>query len=343
MAGMGAQRVVGRQRKKRQERGKDIGLLSPPFAIGYRSIILRMTSITFGWTGIMGHIMVETLKHLLLLGLSLQMATAGFVHCPSENEPDVACCFFCLLELEGWEPDDDPWTEHSKRSPNCGYLTLKKDVIELTVADYYQMEKERLKVYLRKVCHRMMGDFRDGVDHMIESLKSQLDTIYHGPPTLDVFCAPFERDPHLSLHSAHCGVPKPSNFHNAVGVREGEGAGCSSKFRASPFRGAPPLNLSPYPYGAHRGAIVNEFFDNELCPTSQSLGLQSVQAHISHAAHLRGDQVRGSEGVKGHVQGQLIAGRLKKWMALRPCWEAPSCGSGVMVRREVVSMVARVG
>lgn len=40
--------------------------------------------------------------------LSLQMAKAGFVHCPSENEPDVACCFFCLRELEGWEPQDDP-------------------------------------------------------------------------------------------------------------------------------------------------------------------------------------------------------------------------------------------
>lgn len=37
-----------------------------------------------------------------------QMAAAGFVHCPSENGPDVAQCFFCLKELEGWEPDDDP-------------------------------------------------------------------------------------------------------------------------------------------------------------------------------------------------------------------------------------------
>lgn len=49
---------------------------------------------------------VSAFLHLLF---SLQMARAGFVHCPSENEPDVACCFFCLLELEGWEPDDDPW------------------------------------------------------------------------------------------------------------------------------------------------------------------------------------------------------------------------------------------
>lgn len=38
----------------------------------------------------------------------LQMAAAGFIHCPTENEPDLAQCFFCFKELEGWEPDDDP-------------------------------------------------------------------------------------------------------------------------------------------------------------------------------------------------------------------------------------------
>lgn len=37
-----------------------------------------------------------------------QMAKMGFVHCPSENSPDTACCFICLKELEGWEPQDDP-------------------------------------------------------------------------------------------------------------------------------------------------------------------------------------------------------------------------------------------
>ncbi|KAK1899288.1 4-hydroxybenzoate octaprenyltransferase [Dissostichus eleginoides] len=46
---------------------------------------------------------------------------------------------------------------------------------------------------------------------------------HHGPPALAVFCALFEGDLHLSLHSAHCGVPKPSNFHNAVGVQSGGG------------------------------------------------------------------------------------------------------------------------
>jgi baculoviral IAP repeat-containing protein 5 len=36
------------------------------------------------------------------------MAKAGFIHTPTENSPDIAKCFFCLKELEGWEPDDDP-------------------------------------------------------------------------------------------------------------------------------------------------------------------------------------------------------------------------------------------
>ncbi|KAG7267912.1 hypothetical protein CRUP_004475 [Coryphaenoides rupestris] len=40
--------------------------------------------------------------------MSRQMSRAGFVYCPSENEPAIACCFYCLIELEDWEPDDDP-------------------------------------------------------------------------------------------------------------------------------------------------------------------------------------------------------------------------------------------
>ncbi|XP_015233387.1 baculoviral IAP repeat-containing protein 5b [Cyprinodon tularosa] len=106
-----------------------------------------------------------------------KMAKAGFVHCPSENEPDVACCFFCLIELEGWEPDDDPWSEHAKRSPNCGFLSMKKDFTELTVREYTQLEKDRLKIYLRKSCHKKLASMRDAVDQLLESLKSQLESI----------------------------------------------------------------------------------------------------------------------------------------------------------------------
>ncbi|XP_008577731.1 PREDICTED: baculoviral IAP repeat-containing protein 5 isoform X2 [Galeopterus variegatus] len=51
-----------------------------------------------------------------------RMAKAGFVHCPTENEPDLAQCFFCFKELEGWEPDDDP----VQRKPAVRRKNLKK-------------------------------------------------------------------------------------------------------------------------------------------------------------------------------------------------------------------------
>ncbi|GAB5581364.1 baculoviral IAP repeat-containing protein 5 [Prionailurus iriomotensis] len=45
-----------------------------------------------------------------------RMAEAGFIHCPTENEPDLAQCFFCFKELEGWEPDDDPMNKIAKET-----------------------------------------------------------------------------------------------------------------------------------------------------------------------------------------------------------------------------------
>ncbi|KAG5282401.1 hypothetical protein AALO_G00055580 [Alosa alosa] len=93
-----------------------------------------------------------------------QMAKAGFVHCPSENEPDVACCFFCLRELEGWEPQDDPRAEHIKRTPNCPFLLMQKDHSEMTLADYLHLSKERLSLFITKLSHMRMAHFRDSVD-----------------------------------------------------------------------------------------------------------------------------------------------------------------------------------
>ncbi|XP_075054103.1 baculoviral IAP repeat-containing protein 5.1-like [Mixophyes fleayi] len=78
------------------------------------------------------------------------MAKAGFVHCPTENEPDVACCFFCLKELEGWEPDDDPWAEHSKRSATCGFLCLSKNIDDMTMEELLRLEVHRIKSFYHK-------------------------------------------------------------------------------------------------------------------------------------------------------------------------------------------------
>ncbi|NXU79714.1 BIRC5 protein, partial [Oreotrochilus melanogaster] len=74
-----------------------------------------------------------------------RMAAAGFVHCPSENGPDVAQCFFCYKELEGWEPDDDPLEEHKKHSASCAFLSLKKDLTDLTLQEFLKLDKDRMK------------------------------------------------------------------------------------------------------------------------------------------------------------------------------------------------------
>lgn len=39
------------------------------------------------------------------------MAEAGFYHSSNDRDPDIARCFVCFKELEGWEPNDNPWYE----------------------------------------------------------------------------------------------------------------------------------------------------------------------------------------------------------------------------------------
>ena len=45
----------------------------------------------------------------LMYVLLFQLAAAGFYHIPTNNEPDAVRCFCCYKELDGWEPEDDPW------------------------------------------------------------------------------------------------------------------------------------------------------------------------------------------------------------------------------------------
>ncbi|KAM4700119.1 baculoviral IAP repeat-containing protein 5.1-like [Discoglossus pictus] len=98
------------------------------------------------------------------------MAKAGFVHRPSENEPDVVCCFFCLKELEGWEPEDDPWTEHAARSANCGFLNLTKSVLDLTLEEFLRLELDRIKCFYGK----LSNDVVQYVDYELSAVTKRL-------------------------------------------------------------------------------------------------------------------------------------------------------------------------
>ncbi|XP_072229961.1 baculoviral IAP repeat-containing protein 5a [Leuresthes tenuis] len=89
------------------------------------------------------------------------MAKAGFIHTPSENSPDIATCFFCLKELEGWEPEDDPEKEHKSHSPSCLFMALKKKVEELTVEEFFKLQKERHKIIINKTGNEAISKFEE--------------------------------------------------------------------------------------------------------------------------------------------------------------------------------------
>lgn len=42
-------------------------------------------------------------------------------------------------------------SEHAKRSPNCAFLHMKKTFDKLTAIEYFQLEQERLRIYIVSV------------------------------------------------------------------------------------------------------------------------------------------------------------------------------------------------
>ncbi|NXT78462.1 BIRC5 protein, partial [Zapornia atra] len=95
-----------------------------------------------------------------------RMAAAGFVHCPSENCPDAAQCFFCFKELEGWEPDDDPLEEHKKHSARCHFLSLQKDPANLTLQEFLKLDKERMKNVIKKEISQKVVQVEDAAKNV---------------------------------------------------------------------------------------------------------------------------------------------------------------------------------
>ncbi|XP_077595702.1 baculoviral IAP repeat-containing protein 5a [Stigmatopora nigra] len=89
------------------------------------------------------------------------MAKAGFIHAPSDNSPDVAICFSCHKELEGWEPDDDPIKEHQSHSSSCYFINLKKDVEDMTVDEFLKLLKVKEDFILNKNLNDTINKFKE--------------------------------------------------------------------------------------------------------------------------------------------------------------------------------------
>ena len=95
-----------------------------------------------------------------------RMAAAGFYCCGGENEPDLVRCYFCRKELDGWEPEDDPWAEHSRRG-NCAFVILGKKPEELTVSDVLGLlEGDKHKMILTKSNDAWVEEFEGNTNEV---------------------------------------------------------------------------------------------------------------------------------------------------------------------------------
>lgn len=53
------------------------------------------------------------------------LASSGFFYCgPFMGQQDSVKCFYCDTGLCMWEPEDDPWEEHRRVSPDCEFVLL---------------------------------------------------------------------------------------------------------------------------------------------------------------------------------------------------------------------------
>ncbi|KGO38969.1 hypothetical protein PEX1_007380 [Penicillium expansum] len=52
------------------------------------------------------------------------MVEGGWYFCPTDESNDLASCVYCKLSLDGWEPKDDPFDEHYRRSSDCSFFVF---------------------------------------------------------------------------------------------------------------------------------------------------------------------------------------------------------------------------
>ncbi|PLB48389.1 hypothetical protein P170DRAFT_411206 [Aspergillus steynii IBT 23096] len=55
---------------------------------------------------------------------SEKMVDGGWYFCPTEESDDLASCAYCKLSLDGWEPKDNPFDEHYRRSSDCSFFVF---------------------------------------------------------------------------------------------------------------------------------------------------------------------------------------------------------------------------
>ncbi|KAL2003147.1 hypothetical protein VTN02DRAFT_4842 [Thermoascus thermophilus] len=65
-----------------------------------------------------------------------KMVEGGWYFCPTEESTDLASCAYCKLSLDGWEPKDDPYYEHYRRSSDCSFFVFAQPPGKKTKASH---------------------------------------------------------------------------------------------------------------------------------------------------------------------------------------------------------------
>ena len=104
-----------------------------------------------------------------------KMAEAGFYCCGSVSEPDLVRCFFCRKELDGWDPEDDPWAEHVGHAKGkCGFVNLGKKSDELTVEDMYSLFPQRHGMVVSQILQSRIEMFKKEAEEKRKELEKLL-------------------------------------------------------------------------------------------------------------------------------------------------------------------------
>ncbi|XP_076680391.1 baculoviral IAP repeat containing deterin isoform X2 [Andrena cerasifolii] len=106
-----------------------------------------------------------------------RMAAAGFLAIGGKEEPDLVECFICSKQLDGWDPDDDPWKEHTKHQPQCPFVRLNKlDETSWTVHDLFDL----LKKYKVNECMRHLDTVKTRAKEESRKVAKEIPRIYKG-------------------------------------------------------------------------------------------------------------------------------------------------------------------
>ena len=71
----------------------------------------------------MYHSYIKTKCYIYITPINKLNETSLFF---TTGKGDQVLCFYCEGGLQNWEPNDDPWEEHAKHFPGCGFLNLTK-------------------------------------------------------------------------------------------------------------------------------------------------------------------------------------------------------------------------